>query len=172
LTTAGPRGISWSGCRRRAIPAANWFLYRFATGFTRDFPILGFNKNWIAVTINDTSAIGTFQRGLTLVLNTRARTGTGAGPMFHPGSQHATSASAPCATYSATSDTLYVVTHLSSGSATYALDTITARRRRLYTRPAAPRLGRAEAGFSRGANFSRNRPQFRDEQLRRHPMRH
>ena len=106
-------------------PSGNWFLYRFAIGATIDFPIVGFNKNWITVSINRYSNAGLFQRGITLVVNyPMARAGTGSGTLF---TQAANThfCSAPCATYSAASETLYVVTHLSSASGTYALDTIT-----------------------------------------------
>jgi len=113
------------GVSQTSDPSGNWFLYRFATGFTVDFPIVGFNKNWIAVTINRYSNGGGFQRGITLVVNyPLARTGTGAGTIFTQGA-NSHFCSAPCATYSATSETLYVATHLSSASATYTLDTIT-----------------------------------------------
>lgn len=106
-------------------PSGNWFLYRFATGATIDFPNVGFNKNWIAVSINRYTNGGTFSRGITLVVNyPMARSGTGSGTVFTqgPGTHFC---SAPCATYSATSDTMFVVTHLSSSGGTYSFDTIT-----------------------------------------------
>jgi hypothetical protein len=106
-------------------PTGSWYLYNFATTNTLDFPDVGFNKNWISITINRYSALGAFQRGINLAVNyPSARTGTGTGTLFTQASgTHY--CSAPCATYSATSDTLYVVTHLSSSGATYQLDTIT-----------------------------------------------
>ncbi len=113
------------GVSQTSDPSGSWFLYRFAVGATIDFPIVGFNKNWITVSINRYSNIGMFQRGITLVVNyPLARTGTGTGTLF---TQAANThfCSAPCATYSTTSDTMYVVTHLSSSGATYSLDTIT-----------------------------------------------
>ena len=113
------------GVSQTSDPSGNWFLYRFAIGFTLDFPIVGFNKNWISVSINRYSTAGLFQRGINLVLNyPLARTGTGTGTIFtHAVNTHF--CSAPCATYSPTSDTLYVATHLSSAGATYTLDMIT-----------------------------------------------
>ncbi|MBI4364705.1 MAG: T9SS type A sorting domain-containing protein [Candidatus Latescibacteria bacterium] len=113
------------GVSHTSDPTGNWFLYRFATGATIDFPTVGFNKNWIVVAINRYSNGGTFQRGITLVVNyPLALTGTGSGVIF---TQQPTThfVSSPCATYSATAETLYVVTHLSSSGATYTLDMIT-----------------------------------------------
>ncbi len=119
------------GVSQTGDPNGNWFLYRFATGFTVDFPIVGFNKNWIVVTINRYSIAGAFQRGITLVVNyPLARTGTGSGTIFTQ-AMNTHFSSAPCATYSATEDTVFVVTHLSSAGATYSLDKITGT-------PAAP----------------------------------
>lgn len=113
------------GVSQTSDPSGNWNLYRFATGVTIDFPTVGFNKNWIAVSINGYSNAGSFQRGITLVVNyPLARAGTGSGVIItQANGTHF--CSAPCATYSASAETLYVVTHLSSSGATYALDTIT-----------------------------------------------
>jgi len=112
-------------------PGGAWNLYRFNTGVSIDFPVVGFDKNWIVVAINRYSAGGTFQRGITLVVNyPQARAGTGSGIIFTQASgTHF--CSAPCVTYSTTADTEYVVTHLSSAGATYTLDAITGT-------PAAP----------------------------------
>jgi hypothetical protein len=113
------------GVSATSDPAGAWFLYSFNTGVQIDFPNLGFNKNWIVVAINRYSAGGAFQRGITLVVDyPQARTGTGVGTIFTQASgSHF--CSAPCLTYSATSDTEYLVTHLSSPGATYTLDRIT-----------------------------------------------
>ncbi|MFI5372745.1 MAG: Calx-beta domain-containing protein, partial [Candidatus Eisenbacteria bacterium] len=113
------------GVSQTSDPAGNWFLYRFNTGASIDFPNLGFNRDWIVVAINRYSAGGTFQRGITLVVDyPQARAGTGTGTLFtQAAGTHF--CSAPCASYSTTSDTEYVVTHLSSASATYTLDRIT-----------------------------------------------
>ncbi len=113
------------GVSQTSDPSGNWNLYRFATGFTIDFPIVGFNKNWITVSINRYLNNGAFNRGYTLVVNyPMALAGTGVGVVFNQASgTHF--CSAPCNTYSATSDTMYVVTHLSSTGGTYSLDTIT-----------------------------------------------
>ncbi len=113
------------GVSQTSDPEGAWYLYRFDTGVSIDFPNLGFNKNWIVVSINRYSPGGTFQRGITLVVDyPQARAGTGVGTIF---TQSANShfCSSPCVTYSATADTEYVVTHLSSANATYVLDYIT-----------------------------------------------
>ncbi len=113
------------GVSQTSDPAGAWYLYRFNTGVSIDFPNLGFNKNWIVVSINRYSSGGTFQRGITLIVNyPQARAGVGTGTIV---TQAANThfCSAPCATFSSTSDTEYVVTHLSSSSATYTLDAIT-----------------------------------------------
>ncbi|MGE5179757.1 MAG: Calx-beta domain-containing protein [Bacteroidota bacterium] len=113
------------GVSQTSDPNGLWFLYRFATGATIDFPNVGFNKNWIAVAINQYSRGGTFSSGITLVVNyPLARTGTGSGVIITQ--QKGTHfASSPCITYSATEDTLFVPTHLSSSGGTYSFDTIT-----------------------------------------------
>src|SRR5882762_7037053 len=124
-TVSSGAGDILGGVSQTSDPSGNWFLYRFAVGATIDFPIVGFNKNWITVSINRYSNVGGFQRGITLVLNyPLARTGTGTGTLFTQ-AMNTHFCSAPCATYSSTSDTMYVVTHLSSAGATYTLDTIT-----------------------------------------------
>jgi hypothetical protein len=106
-------------------PAGSWYLYRFDTTNTLDFDNLGFNKNWIAYTVNRYSALGTFQRGLCLAVNyPSARAGTGTGTMFTQAS-NTHFCTAPSVTYSASQETLYLVTHLSSTGATYHVDTIT-----------------------------------------------
>jgi hypothetical protein len=115
------------GVSQTSDPAGNWNLYRFAMGATIDFPTVGFNKNWIVIGIN---AYGhgpnpSFAHGLTLAVNyPQARAGTGSGTLFTQGNgSHF--CSAPCLTYSSTTDTMYVVTHLSSPGATYEFDRIT-----------------------------------------------
>lgn len=112
-------------------PAGSWYLYSYNSGFTLDFPSLGFNKNWVSIAVNRYSALGTFQRGINLVLDyPSARAGTGTGTLFTMASGTHFS-NAPCATYSATQDTLFLVQHLSTTAATYQLDRITGT-------PAAP----------------------------------
>ncbi|HEV8479668.1 MAG TPA: Calx-beta domain-containing protein [Candidatus Eisenbacteria bacterium] len=113
------------GVSQTSDPAGAWNLYKFATGATIDFPIVGFNKNWVVVTINKFTNGGSFQNGITLVADYgQLRIGTLAATLFtqSAGTHFCT---APCVTYSTTSDTLYLVTHLSSAGATYAVDKIT-----------------------------------------------
>ena len=129
-----------------ADPQGTYNVYRFVVGCVNgnvgcstsgewaDFPMLGFNKNWIAVSmnmfeINGTGAGGAqnFVEGRVLVLDyPQARTGTIA-------SGHATLFAGaslgfclhPVETYDPTQATLYLPQHLSSAGATYALSTIT-----------------------------------------------
>ncbi len=127
-TVTSGAGLILVGVSQTSDPAGAWNLYSFATGATIDFPNVGFNKNWIAVAINKFKAGGTFSNGLVLAVNyPSARSGVGAATLFaQPSSpQPKGFCSSPAVTYSPTSDTLYVVTHLSSASATYSLDTIT-----------------------------------------------
>ena len=124
-TVTTSAGLILVGVSQTNDPGGAWNLYAFNTGATIDYPVVGFNKNWIAVTINRYSAGGSFQRGITLVVDyPSARAGVGTGTLFTQ-AVNSHFCSAPCATYSSTSDTLYVVTHLSSAGATYQLDTIT-----------------------------------------------
>jgi hypothetical protein len=106
-------------------PSAGWYLYSFNPGFTFDFPIVGFNKNWIAMGINRYSNAGAFQRGYMLAVDyPLARTGTGSGTGF-TATAGTGFCSAPAVTYSATQESLFVVTHLSSTAATYQVGAIT-----------------------------------------------
>src|SRR5262249_48864227 len=113
------------GVSQTSDPSGAWNLFKFPAGATIDFPIVGFNKNWVVVTINKYSNGGAFQNGICLVANYAqlpARTLSGT-PFTQAANTHF--CTAPCATYSATSDPLYLVTHLASSGATYAVDRIT-----------------------------------------------
>jgi hypothetical protein len=129
-----------------ADPQGSYNVYRFTVGCAAlsagcdvhgewaDFPMLGFNKNWITVSMNMFQINGTlaggaqdFVEGRVLVLDyPQARTGTIA-------SGHATlfaGASVgfclhPAETYDPNQATLYLPQHLRSDQATYALSTIT-----------------------------------------------
>lgn len=127
-------------------PQGTFTLFRFivgcapgspgcnAAGGWADFPMLGFNKNWLVVTWNQfTINTLAFTDGRALVVDyPTARTGTANATIF-------TGASAaiggfclhPATTFSATEETLYIPTHISSAGATYRLHTITGT-------PAAP----------------------------------
>ncbi len=125
------------GLSDTADPGGTYHLYRFivgcaagavgcnANGEWADFPMLGFNKNWVAISVNMFSISGgTNVNDKTLVIdypqllgNTSAATlfsGTAIGFCNHP-----------VTTFSATEPTLYLAQHLSSGGATYKLSTIT-----------------------------------------------
>ncbi|HKU78067.1 MAG TPA: lamin tail domain-containing protein [Pyrinomonadaceae bacterium] len=105
-----------------------------AGGGWADFPMLGFNKNWLAVTWNQfTINTLAFTDGRALLIDyPTARTGTANATIF----TGATAAIGgfclhPATTFSATEETLYLPTHIGSAGATYRLHRITGT-------PAAP----------------------------------
>jgi hypothetical protein len=121
-------------------PAGTYTLFRFNTGFGfavgspapfasggwADFPMLGFNKNWVGLAVNmfTISPFGSFVEGRVLALDyTMLQTGTGTGTLFTGASvgfcNH------PVTTYSATEATLYLPQHIGSAAATYQLNKIT-----------------------------------------------
>jgi ABC-type transporter MlaC component len=114
------------GVSQTSDPQGAWFLYSFNTAGTVDYPILGFNKNWISVSINKYNAAGSaFANGINLIMNyPLARTGTGSGTIVSLAANTGFCV-APALTYSTTTDTLYAVAHMSSAGGTYALDFIT-----------------------------------------------
>ncbi|MFM7231589.1 MAG: Calx-beta domain-containing protein [bacterium] len=108
-------------------PTGSWYLYRVlgdSTGVNwADFPCIGYNKNWVAINLNMFSNAANASAGAKClvvdypqaragVFVARYITGTGF-------------CSAPVITESATEETLYAPTHLSSASGTYRLDRIT-----------------------------------------------
>ena len=123
-----------------ADPQGAYFLFRFIVGCSpgsagcnaqggwADFPMLGFNKNWVAIGWNQfTINTLAFTDGRMLLLDYPAlRAGTATATIF-------TGASAaiggfclhPSTTMSPTEETLYVPTHISSAGATYRLHRIT-----------------------------------------------
>jgi len=141
------------GVSQTSDPAGNWNLYRFAMGATIDFPTVGFNKNWIVIGINAYSGHNpTFAHGLTLVVNyPQARAGTGSGTLFTQ-SAGTHFCSAPCITYSSTTDTMYVVTHLSSTGATYEFDRITGTAAAPVYTVLQPSLTRPGGGWGQPGN--------------------
>ena len=116
------------GVSQSSDPSGGWFLFRTNVAMnsgSADFPILGFNKNWVVVTVNmHRNSNGLFQQGAALVLDyPRLRSGEFSGTLFtQAGNTHF--CTAPCVTYSSSLDTLYLVTHINSANATYALDRI------------------------------------------------
>lgn len=116
-------------------PQGSYNLYRFTVAATiggqasfADFPMLGFNKNWIAIGYNMfTNSTLTNNDARILVIDyPSARAGVPAGSLsatnitgFGGICEH------PVTTYSPTENNLYVVRHGSSASASYRVETIT-----------------------------------------------
>lgn len=106
-----------------------------AQGGWADFPMLGFNKNWVVIAWNQfTINTNTFTDGRALVIDhpTLRTTGTPTGTLFS-GAPAAIGGFClhPATTFSPTEETLYIPTHISSAGATYRLHRITGT-------PAAP----------------------------------
>jgi hypothetical protein len=136
MQTVNNPGLVLFGVSQTSDPAGTWFLYAVTPGITSspvlDFPILGFNKNWIAITINGYTAGGSFNRGGTIIANyPQAAAGTlvSTSTVSHASGTHF--CNSPAVTLSATQDTLFLVTHLTSSTGTYSVDRITGT-------PAAP----------------------------------
>ncbi|HEX6731669.1 MAG TPA: lamin tail domain-containing protein, partial [Pyrinomonadaceae bacterium] len=121
-------------------PQGTFSLYRFnvgcapgspgcsAQGEWADFPMLGFNKNWVAVAWNQfTINGGSFLDGQLLVLDYPSLRGGVANSTLFSGVSAANAGFCmhPAATYSATENTLYLPSHQSSSEAAYRLHTIT-----------------------------------------------
>ncbi|HEX5887852.1 MAG TPA: lamin tail domain-containing protein [Pyrinomonadaceae bacterium] len=121
-------------------PQGTFTLFRFivgcapgspgcnAAGGWADFPMLGFNKNWVAIGWNQfTINTLTFTDGRMLVLDYPAlRAGTATATLF----TGATAAIGgfcmhPATTFSTTEETLYIPTHIGSAGATYRLHRLT-----------------------------------------------
>jgi hypothetical protein len=138
MQTVNNPGLILFGVSQTSDPAGSWFLYAVTPGFTSsprlDFPIVGFNKNWLVVTINAYTAAGAFNRGGTMIASyPQAAAGTLASVTNVTQAAGSHFCTAPCVTISATEDTLYLVTHLSSGGATYVIDRITGTATPTYT---------------------------------------
>jgi hypothetical protein len=121
-------------------PQGSYTLFRFvvgcapgspgcnAAGGWADFPMLGFNKNWVVVTWNQfTINTLAFTDGRALVIDyasmheaePAATIFTGATAAIGGFCMH------PATTYSATEETMYIPTHISSAGATYRLHRLT-----------------------------------------------
>ncbi|HEX7879693.1 MAG TPA: hypothetical protein VF720_09805, partial [Candidatus Eisenbacteria bacterium] len=71
------------GVSQTSDPSGAWNLYSFNTGLRLDFPIVGFNKNWVSISINAYTAAGSFTNGINLVVDyPQARAGVGTGTLF------------------------------------------------------------------------------------------
>jgi len=124
------------GISDTADPQGTFTLFRFIVGCApgaagcnihggwADFPMLGFNKNWVAIgwnqfTINTVSFID----GRMLVIDyPTMRSGTANATLFSGLNDFCLH---PATTFSLTENTLYVPVHVSSAEATYKLHTIT-----------------------------------------------
>jgi hypothetical protein len=124
------------GVSQTSDPAGNYFLFKVPARIgtdppdvnNADFPMLGFNKNWIAVSIIMLNSTTGGSDGRALVIDYPTfRTGTLVNTYFTGvslggdgyGDVH------PATTYSSTQETEYLVVQVDSASATYMLDTIT-----------------------------------------------
>jgi Secretion system C-terminal sorting domain len=107
-------------------PQGNYNLYSFdpdpGTANWADYPMLGFNKNWIGIGVNMfvIGGGGTTNRFYAVDYPT-LRAGTASSTVF-TGTAFCTH---PAETYSSTEETLYAPAHFSSAGATYRLNTIT-----------------------------------------------
>jgi hypothetical protein len=138
VTEAGTATTSiMVGISLTSDPSGSYALFKFPARIATDaaninfadFPMLGFNKNWVVVSINMFTSAGAFSNERVLVLDYPTfRTGVFAGNYFTGGTDFCLH---PATTYSATEPTEYLVNHLSSAGATYRLSTITGT-------PAAP----------------------------------
>lgn len=105
----------------------------FANGGWADFPMLGFNKNWVAISYNMHAITNNaYVRAETLVLNyPNLRAGTLGGSRVTMNGQFCVY---PATTLSPTEETLYLVEHFSSAAATIVVGRVTGT-------PAAPSVG-------------------------------
>jgi hypothetical protein len=117
-------------------PTGSWHLYRFtayenSTYQYADYPTLGFNKNWITISINMYNSTQTAVRRSVFMVHYPTLRNSFSATVFR--ADYGTSGvicGAPCVTYSATCDTQYVIQR--RGTSTYSIDLITG------TGPAAP----------------------------------
>ena len=127
------------GISATSDPQGTFTLYRFvvgcaagaagcdANGEWADFPMLGFNKNWIAVGWNQFRTAGNqgFVAGKMLMLDYPALVGGTSTSMIFTANLGEGFCMHPATTYSPTEETLYVPAHLSSAGASYRLHRIT-----------------------------------------------
>jgi hypothetical protein len=113
-------------------PAGAYHLYRFDADSTdqlwADCDSLGFNKNWLVVSFNAHNiSDNQFNQGRVLALDyAAARAGTAAATLFGGISNvNGGVAMQPAVTYSQTEEMQYLVSHISSGGATYRVSAIT-----------------------------------------------
>jgi hypothetical protein len=90
-----------------------------------DYPMLGFNKNWIAVSVNmfNHAATANNNEKVLLLDYASARSGAAVATLFS--GLAIGFCNHPVTTYAATEETLYLIRHESSASATYRVSTVT-----------------------------------------------
>ena len=119
------------GVSTSSDPTGSYYLFKVTVGTSTlwaDFPIVGFNKKWVVVSVNMfTIAGGSFSEGQVLSVDyPTLRGGTLSGTLFTGiGAASGGFCMNPAETFSSTEDTLFLVSHLSSGGATYKLQTMT-----------------------------------------------
>jgi hypothetical protein len=134
-TTSDPQGTY--NIFRYTVGCAGGAAGCNAQGEWADFPMLGFNKNWIAVGMNMFQVVGTGTGGAQSNNNDKmlvidypaARANVSTATLFS--GLGIGFCNYPVTTHSATEETLYTAQHFSSGGATYRISTITGT-------PAAP----------------------------------
>ncbi len=122
------------GLSATSDPNGAWTLYRYqicstaacgaGTDWWADFPCIGFNKNWVAVTVNMfNTTSGAFHESRILGVDyPTLRGGTYSATLFTGLNDFSIQ---PAVTYSATENTLYAPAHWSSAGRSYHLNTIT-----------------------------------------------
>ena len=128
------------GVSQTSDPQGAYSLFRFivgcsggtggcnANGEWADFPMIGFNKNWVVVSWNQFTISGSaFIAGKVLVLDYPALRGGAANATLFTGLTATVGGFClhPATTFSSTEETLYLPTHISSAGASYRLHTIT-----------------------------------------------
>ena len=112
-------------------PEGNYTLYALdpdtGSSLWMDFPMLGFNKNWIVISGNMFTIPGASQEGRVFAIDYPSLlAGTMSGTLFSGiTGVNGGFCMHPASTYSSTENTEYLVSHLSSAGATYILSTIT-----------------------------------------------
>jgi hypothetical protein len=109
-------------------PSGAWHLYRVDADSSdlawADYPSIGFNKNWIAIHVNMFgNSTNTFSQGRLLVVDYPSLRGFSPSAALVTGLPSFTTQ--PAVTYSATENTLYMVEHVGSASATYRFWSLT-----------------------------------------------
>lgn len=110
-------------------PSGAWHLYRADADATdtawADYPSIGFNKNWVAIHVNMfTNSANSFSQGRLLVIDYPSLRGFAPNAALVTGLPSFTTQ--PTVTYSTSENTLYMVEHVGSASATYRFWTVTA----------------------------------------------